>query len=69
MKGNSRFLVSTLLDLTLSSGSNFLLVVVDRLTKFFTFLPCAFGPDHPFGAGDAADLLVYHIVGILCFGP
>ena len=34
---------------------------MDRLTKFVSFLPCAFGPDYPFGVGGAADLLVYHI--------
>ena len=35
---------------------------MDRLTKFVSFLPCAFGPDYPFGVGGTADLLVQHIV-------
>ena len=35
---------------------------MDWLIKFFSLLNCAFGPDHPFGVGGAADLLVCHIV-------
>ena len=35
---------------------------MDQLTKFVSLLPCAFGPEHSFGAGGAADLLVRHIV-------
>ena len=50
------------MDLPLSWGSNSLLVVVDQLTKSISLLPSDFGPDHPFGAGGAADLLVCHIV-------
>ena len=49
-------------DLPLSQGFNLLLAVVDWLTKYGTFLPCAFGPDHPFGARGMADMLVHHIV-------
>ena len=35
---------------------------MDWLIKFVFLLNCAFGPDHPFGVGVAADLLVCHIV-------
>ena len=35
---------------------------MDQLTKYTTLLLFALGPDHPFGAGGMADLVVCHIV-------
>ena len=35
---------------------------MDQLTKFVFVLPCTLGPDHSFGAGGTADLVVRHIV-------
>ena len=49
-------------DFPFTQGFNALLVVLDQLTKYVTLLLCAFGLDHPFGAGGMANLLVRHIV-------